>query len=136
MFITLIKRTILVFMLFDNFVMQGLKRLFPHKYKIAGKCKQCGLCCEEIHLKMTPSQIKSNFFRNICIKWISWLYDFILLKVDFEYKYLAFTCKHKGIDGKCLNYTFRPPVCRNYPLLDYFKEPAFLPGCGFCSKGN
>jgi len=130
----LIKRFLLSLFLFDNFLVQKLKNVFPHQYKIQGKCRQCGECCKGIYLKMSSNQMRSSFFRNICIRWISWLFDFILLKVDFENQYLVFTCKHKGEDGKCLNYAWRPPVCRNYPLVDYFKKPVFLPGCGFSAK--
>ncbi|MBU0574148.1 MAG: hypothetical protein ABIJ26_05315 [Candidatus Margulisiibacteriota bacterium] len=126
-----LKRLIISVMVLDNAVVQGLKKLFPHKYKITGRCKRCGNCCREIHLKMTPRQIRSEFFRNLCIKWLVWLYDFILLEVNTEYYYLSFTCKHIGEDGKCQNYTWRYNICRNYPLLDYFEEPKFLPGCGF-----
>lgn len=129
----LLKRLIISGMLFDNRITQSLKRLFPTAFKIKGKCNQCGKCCEEILLKMTPSQIKNNFFRSLCIRWISWLYDFYLLHVDLKRGYLAFSCRHRGGDGLCRNYRFRPPLCRNYPLLDYFERPAFIKGCGYLS---
>jgi len=126
-----LKRLIIFFMLIDNWVMQALKKIFPTKFKIKGQCKKCGQCCAEILLKMSPTQINNNFFRNLCIRWLSWLYDFYLLRVDFDKGYLAFSCKHRGGDGCCQNYAWRPPICRNYPLLDYFDEPGFIPGCGF-----
>lgn len=111
--------------------MQILKKVFPSFYKIDGKCKKCGQCCKEILLKMTPRQINSKFFRGIVVKWLSWLYDFYLLDIDYINCYLAFSCKHRGDDGKCQNYFFRPPICRNFPLFDYFKKPTFIPNCGF-----
>ena len=128
---TFLKRLIISVMVLDNFIVQNLKKLFPHKHKITGKCKQCGQCCRGILLKMTPRQIKNEFFRDLCIRWLSWLYDFILLEIDAENQYLIFTCKHLGQDGKCQNYFWRYNICRNYPLLDYFEEPRFLPGCGY-----
>ena len=128
----ILKRIIISFMLLDNFIVQGFKRLFPTRYKIRGNCKQCGKCCEEILLRGTNRQINNPFFRNIAIRWISWLYGFYLLYVDYERNYLAFSCSHRGEDGKCKNYFLRPPICRNYPLLDYFEEPKFLPWCSFC----
>ncbi len=128
----LIKRIIIIFVLLDNFLTNLPKKyIFKSQYVLEGKCKQCGVCCQEILLKMTPAQIRSKFFTNLAIKWICWLFDFILLKIDYEHGYLAFTCKHVRPDGKCGNYFWRPSVCRNYPLVDYFKEPITLPGCGF-----
>jgi Fe-S-cluster containining protein len=83
---------------------------------------------------MTPAQMQSPFFTNLAIRWISWLFDFKLLGIDRERGYLAFTCKHLQSNGKCGNYFWRPNICRNYPLTDYFEKPVFLPGCGFYAK--
>lgn len=126
-----LKRFLISIMLLDNLIMQGLKKFFPTRHKIAGTCRQCGVCCQEIHLKMTPRQIYSKFFRDLCIRWLSFLYDFYLLRIDYPRNYLVFSCKHKGKDGKCQNYFWRPAICRNYPLLDYFEKPVFLKGCGY-----
>lgn len=127
----LIKHFIISIMLLDNWITQGLKGLFPTKFKIKGQCNKCGKCCEEILLKMTPSQIHNDFFRNLCVRWLSWLYDFYLLHIDLKRGYLGFSCKHRGKDGRCQNYFWRPPICRNFPLIDYFEEPVFIPGCGY-----
>ncbi|HTY13314.1 MAG TPA: YkgJ family cysteine cluster protein [Candidatus Omnitrophota bacterium] len=125
------KRFIMVFVLLDNLITGSLKRAFPTNWERTGKCKICGNCCKEILLKATPRQINSPLFANIAVRWISWLFDFILIRVDRENNYLAFTCKHITPSGKCGNYFWRPSVCRNYPLLDYFDEPKFLPNCGY-----
>ena len=125
------KRLILSFILLDNALKQSLKSLFPTRWKIEGKCRQCGSCCREIYLKMTPGQMKSKLFTAISIRWISWLFDFDLLRIDYEHYYLVFNCRHLTSEGKCGNYFWRPNICRNYPLVDYFEEPTFLPGCGF-----
>ncbi len=129
------KRIIIAFVLLDNFLANFPKRLlFKTRWVLEGKCRQCGNCCQEILLKMTPRQISSKFFTSVAIKWISWLFDFILLRVDYDNQYLAFTCKHRKSNGKCGNYFWRPSICRNYPLVDYFEEPRLLPGCGFIAK--
>lgn len=125
------KRVIIFFMLLDNLLVQGLNKVFPHRYKIIGKCRKCGKCCEEIHLKLSARQMDSDIFRELTIRWLSWLYGFIYLRPDHRRNYLIFSCRHCGKDGSCLNYLFRPNVCRNYPLLDYFEKPVFLEGCGF-----
>ena len=132
----MIKRFILFFLLLDNFVVQSLKKLFPHAYRIKGKCKMCGQCCEEILLKMTPRQMNSKFFRDLVVRWLSWLYGFIFIRYDTERYYLVFTCRHRGGQGKCQNYVWRPNICRNYPLVDYFDKPVFLEGCGFSSSAG
>jgi hypothetical protein len=125
------KRLILIFVILDNLLTNLTKKLFPRKWTLTGACRQCGNCCKEIYLKMTPGQMKSRLFTNISIRWISWLFDFNLLRTDHEHHYLVFNCKHLTSDGKCGNYFWRPNICRNYPLVDYFEEPKLLPGCGF-----
>ncbi len=129
---TWLKRLIITFVLLDNLLLNLLKKiLFKSRWVLSGKCKQCGICCEEIYLKMTPNQIGSKFFTGLAIRWISWLFDFILIRIEQEPGYLVFTCKHRLRDGCCGNYFWRPNICRNYPLVDYFEEPKMLPGCGY-----
>ncbi len=124
------KRILLVLVLVDNWLTNLAKRLFPTRWRLAGGCRRCGNCCREIHLKMTPSQMRSKLFTTLSIRWISWLFGFILLGIDEANNALIFTCRHLTADGRCGNYRWRANVCRNYPLLDYFDEPKFLPGCG------
>jgi len=127
-----LKRFLISFVLLDNLLTNLPKKiLFKSRWKLEGKCKQCGVCCQEIYMKITPKQLSSKFFTNLAIKWTCWLFDFILLDVDYENYYLVFTCHHRRPDGKCGNYFWRPNVCRNYPLVDYFDEPKTLPNCGF-----
>ena len=128
----LIKRFFIALVLLDNLLTNLPKKLlFKSRWKLTGQCKQCGVCCQEILLKMTPRQISSKFFTKLAIRWTSWLFDFILLRVDYEHQYLVFTCHHTTKSGKCGNYFWRPNVCRNYPIIDYFDKPRFLPNCGF-----
>ncbi|MBU0671710.1 MAG: YkgJ family cysteine cluster protein [Candidatus Margulisbacteria bacterium] len=127
-----LKRFILCFVLLDNLLTNFSKRsLFRNKWQLEGACKKCGSCCKEIYLKITPRQLGSKMFARLAVKWITWLFDFILLRIDQENHYLVFTCKHVQPDGRCGNYFWRPSVCRNYPLVDYFEKPKLLPDCGF-----
>jgi len=130
------KRLIIIFVILDNFLTNSAKKIFRTRWVLTGRCRQCGNCCKEIYLKMTPNQMKSRFFTNISVRWISWLFDFNLLRIDREHDYLVFNCKHLTPEGKCGNYFWRPNICRNYPLVDYFEEPKFLPGCGYEAKLN
>jgi len=127
----LIKRAILALMIFDNWVTQGFKKVIPSRYKKEGQCRKCGACCREIHLRMTKKQIRNDFFRDLAVRWISWLYGFVLLKIDYSRCYLVFTCRHKDPGGLCGNYNWRPPICRNFPLVDYFEKPVFIKNCGY-----
>ncbi|MFA6431598.1 MAG: YkgJ family cysteine cluster protein [Candidatus Margulisiibacteriota bacterium] len=127
----IVKRIIIFFVLLDNFLTNTFKNLFGTKWKIVGKCNQCGTCCKRILMVMTPAQIRSPLFTGLSIRWISWLFDFILLDIDHERNYLAFTCSHLTPEGKCGNYFWRPNVCRNFPLVEYFEKPVLLDGCGY-----
>lgn len=129
------KRFIISIILLDNCSTNFPKKLlFKTRWQLEGQCKRCGICCQEIYLKITPRQLSSKLFTNLAIKWISWVFDFILIKIDYENYYLVWTCKHKLVDGRCGNYFWRPSVCRNYPLVDYFDEPKFIPGCGYSAR--
>jgi hypothetical protein len=45
---------------------------------------------------------------------------------------VIFSCGYLQSNGRCGIYRFRPFLCRHYPVLPFFKEPAVLPGCGYC----
>ena len=127
-----LKRLLISLILIDNFLSNFPKRLlFKTRWKLKGQCRQCGTCCKSIYLRMTPRQMQSRFFTNLSIKWISWVFDFKLIGIDRESLHLIFSCQHLGEAGRCQNYFWRPNICRNYPLVDYFDEPALLPSCGF-----
>jgi hypothetical protein len=131
----LLKRAIISLVLLDNFLTYFPKKIFfPTRWVLEGKCKQCGSCCKAIYLKITPRQLSSKFFTGLAVAWTKWIFDFILLEIDYDNNYLVFTCKHHRPDGRCGNYFWRPNICRNYPLMDYFDEPKFLPDCGYKSK--
>jgi len=127
----MIRKFVLAFVILDNFLTNLTKRLIPTRYKLTGACRQCGSCCRRIILTMTPAQTRSPLFTNLSIRWISWLFGFRLIELDREHHSLHFNCRHQSAAGKCTVYRWRPNVCRNYPLVDYFKEPKFLPNCGY-----
>lgn len=127
----MVRKFVLAFVILDNYLTNLTKRFFPKRYKLAGKCRQCGNCCRQIVLTMTPAQIRSKLFTDLSVRWTSWLFGFRLLEIDHEDHSLVFDCRNQTLEGKCGVYCWRPNVCRNYPLVDYFDEPKFLPGCGF-----
>ncbi len=129
------KKIIIAFILLDNFLTNFPKKmLFRSRWVLEGECKKCGMCCREIYLKITPRQLSSKLFTELAVRWTSWIFDFELLRIDYENYYLIFICKHLRPDGTCGNYFWRPNICRNYPLVDYFDEPKTLPNCGFRAR--
>ncbi|MFH1347312.1 MAG: hypothetical protein ABIH22_01350, partial [Candidatus Margulisiibacteriota bacterium] len=92
---------------------------------------QCGICCQEIYMKITPRQLASKLFTKIAIAWIVWIFDFILIRIEYDNHYIVFTCQHRLANGQCGNYFWRANICRNFPLVDYFEKPKVLPWCGF-----
>lgn len=123
------------FVLADNLLNNLLKKyVIRPRYRLSGGCLKCGQCCRAIYLKATRGQIASPLFCKIAVGWIEWLFDFKLKQIDREDHYFIFECRHLKENGSCGNYFWRPSVCRNFPLVDYFKAPVFLPGCGFTSE--
>jgi hypothetical protein len=132
--VTIVKRAIIMLWVIDNAVMQALRKIFPTAWQRSGRCLCCGRCCKEIYLSMTPGQARSRLFVGFFRRWFAWLFAFEFIRFDREAPALVFRCLKQRADGRCGNYFWRPPLCRNYPLLDYFKKPCFLPGCGFTSS--
>jgi hypothetical protein len=127
----MIRQFILSLVLAYNWLTNLAKRPFPTRWHLTGRCRQCGQCCRRIILTMTPAQIRSRLFTTLSIRWLSWLFRFELIELDGEHDSLVFRCRQLTPDNKCGDYRWRPNICRNYPLVDYFKEPQLLPGCGF-----
>ncbi|MFH1347369.1 MAG: hypothetical protein ABIH22_01635, partial [Candidatus Margulisiibacteriota bacterium] len=80
-----LKRAIISVILLDNFLTNFPKKvLFKTHWKLGGKCKQCGICCQEIYMKITPRQLASKLFTKIAIAWIVWIFDFILIRIEYD----------------------------------------------------
>lgn len=132
---TFVKRSFMLAVLLDNVLTNFTKNyIIRTKYMLEGNCLKCGQCCRQIYLKATRAQVTSPLFAKLSVRWIEWLFDFKLKWVDFEDNYFVFECKNQRPDGTCGNYSWRPNVCRNYPLISYFKEPSFITGCGYSAR--
>ena len=47
-------------------------------------------------------------------------------------QHFLYTCENFDAASRtCLNYRFRPRVCREYPAVSHFGRPQFYKGCGF-----
>lgn len=115
----------------DNYVTNLAGSIFRKQWRLDGKCKKCGRCCREIHLKIEPRLLGNQFTKELVVRWISWLFCFYLIKIDYERNYLVFGCRNLKPDGTCNDYRWRANVCRNYPLVDYFEKPVLFEGCGY-----
>lgn len=127
----MLRKMVLSLVLMDNFLTNLARKPLRTRWILSGKCKKCGRCCREIHLKIDPRLLNNRFTFSLITMWISWLFCFYLKRVDRRRNYLVFGCKKLKWNGQCGAYYWRPNVCRNYPLVDYFEKPALIRGCGY-----
>lgn len=130
----MLRKFVLSFVLADNFVSNLARKPFRSRWRLEGSCNKCGKCCKEIHMKIEPLLLKDGFIREVVIRWVSWLFNFYLLRMDDERNYLVFGCRSFRADGLCKEYKWRPNVCRNYPIVDFFEEPVLFNTCGYRAK--
>lgn len=108
-----------------------LSRLFIKKrYRITGKCKKRGVCCNNIAIYLSDGFWKTPHLKSLAIKWYTFVYNFELLGEEKELMVIKFRCKYLK-NNACSIYNRRPFICRNYPEPGFFDRPVFLPGCGY-----
>lgn len=130
----MLRKIVLSFVIFENFVNNLVRRPYKTKWHLTGKCKKCGKCCHNIALKIEPRLLTSRVITELLIvRWVSWLFNFQLIWIDYQKYYLVFRCKNLKPDGTCKDYKWRPNICRNYPIVDFFDEPALSDTCGYSS---
>jgi hypothetical protein len=131
------RKLVLTYLIADNALTNFFsKTIFRPKYYLTGKCLQCGQCCRQIYLRAGDDRMNSGFFDRLSVNWLKWAAGFNLLRIDKEDKFYVFSCNKQLSDGRCGDYKWRLPLCRNYPIMDNFKEPVFLPGCGFSARSR
>ncbi|MDD3051585.1 MAG: YkgJ family cysteine cluster protein [Candidatus Cloacimonetes bacterium] len=101
----------------------------PKNIKIAGSCKFCGYCCQNLYLcihnrtVMTESEFEELSAR--------FTYLSIFRIKESTPDGLVFTCT-KLKDNKCTIYSERPFICRSYPTVRMFSMNSKLhENCGF-----
>lgn len=130
----MLRRIVMCFVIADNWVTRLSRSFIKSKWVLDGKCNKCGKCCQEIKLYIDPKLANNNITYNIIVWWVSWLFRFDLIGIDRERSDLIFTCKMVSKDGKCTDYKWRPNICRNYPIVDYFDEPVTFKTCGYKAR--
>jgi Putative zinc- or iron-chelating domain len=131
---SMLRKLAIIFMLADNFVTNLVKKPFRTRWVLTGKCAKCGKCCQDIKLAIDPKLLSNAFIRELVVRWTSWVMGFDLKRIEYNPPYLVFGCKKLRQNGSCADYKWRPNVCRNYPLVDFFKEPALFGTCGYKAK--
>lgn len=98
-----------------------------------GQCKRRGNCCHYIIFPELQGIIKKLF-----LFWNTEVHGFYKregLEYEVEGKKIhVYGCRHLRKDGSCSNYSFRPKICRSWPLINYFAYPKILKGCGYQIK--
>jgi len=96
------------------------------KYKIEGKCLQCGKCCREIR----AYGLKNNNELRLMKLFLPWYHRFFITGKDTDGN-LVLSCKYLNPNGKCNVYSLRPLVCRNYPKKYIHFRGEMPDGCGY-----
>ena len=123
-------------MIFDEikFIFQ---KIMGAKYKISGKCKQCGKCCSEIIFVDGNRYVATKEYFELMKKFDKGYNNFEISGFDKDKNALMFRCKALSANGKCSVYHFRSIACKLYPnpskkfLLGGGK---LLDGCGYSIK--
>jgi len=127
----MLRKIVLTFILADNFIFNLAKKPFGTKWALKGKCKKCGRCCQDVTLEINPKLLNNRFTTDLVVRWISWAFNFRLKEVDYDRCRLVFGCNNLNTDGTCKDYRWRPNICRNYPIMDYFERPSLFNTCGY-----
>lgn len=130
----MLRKLVLSLVIADNFITNLVKKPFRTRWVLNGKCRKCGKCCADIKMAINPRLLSNVFTRELVIRWTSWIMDFYLKRIEYGPCYLVFGCKNQDSDGLCGVYKWRPNVCRNYPLVDFFEEPALFDTCGYKAR--
>jgi hypothetical protein len=135
-FPTVIRRSLQLliwpFMLLDLSMQKVAKLIIRPPYKQIGKCKRRGNCCRYILMRKPEGILgKIHYF------WSMEINGFYRRQKSEEVEnegVIILGCRYLRQDGGCGNYRFRPLICRQWPIIEYFGEPRILKGCGFQAK--
>lgn len=124
--------------LFLQYLSFYFNKLFTSKYKLEGKCNQCGACCRNIVFMIEDEYVRTeeqfDSLKNFDKKYM----HFEINGKD-EKGVLLFKCKSLDENNKCKDYLFRSLYCRAYPFVtDKIKLGGCetFESCGFKIKIN
>lgn len=125
-----IRALILPFLVLDLVMQKLASKIVRPPFRQVGACKRRGNCCHYILLK-EPKGV----FGKIDLFWNTQVNGFYLRsrkthECDGEQMVLL-GCRYLKKNGACGHYTFRPTICRQWPMIEHFGAPRMLKGCGF-----
>lgn len=119
----------------DNFCERLVKRVlfgWIHTHRLSGECLQCGDCCEQIGVGYSYHWEITHWIPRLIIRWFELIYPFHFIGFLEKENVMVFTCtEFDGETRKCRSHKWRPAICRNYPLVKYFKRPDIFMHCGY-----
>ena len=125
-----IKIIILPFLHLDLCMQKLAGWIIPPPYKKVGKCKKRGKCCHYILL-----EYRKGIMGKLLLYWNTELNGFYLRqneRIESDGRPMwVMGCRYLKKDGRCAHYRTRPMVCRSWPVIESFRKPRILKGCGF-----
>jgi Fe-S-cluster containining protein len=120
--------------LLDGYVQAGLKRLFGGtRYERTGACIRSGTCCELIAMEPPRLALRRPRLLASLLRLGEVLYPFRYERMDDGMA--LYTCHNFDRERRvCLNYRFRPRICREYPPVPIYGRLYFNKGCGFSMR--
>lgn len=111
-------------------------KFFGPKYIKAGSCKQCGVCCRNITLRIGDDFISTEKQFELAKKHEKYYENYLMTEKD-ERGIMLFACKFLTKSNKCGAYWRRSLYCRTYPFIktDFIAAGGTtLDGCGYYFK--
>ena len=116
--------------LLDLWAQRIARLLIRPPFKQVGTCKKRGACC---HYILIPAP--KGIFGKLYYLWNTEILGFYRrdngIYESEGHKVYVMGCRYLRKNGSCAHYFFRPPVCRNWPLIEHFGHPQIIKGCGF-----
>lgn len=95
-------------------------------YKIEGKCKKCGKCCNYMYSYDTYTEKEFKI-----MQFLFPAYKRFYIKGKDEEGNLVFACKLVTPEGLCSDYIHRLPMCKKYPAKKIMFPGKLHDGCGY-----
>jgi Fe-S-cluster containining protein len=128
--VALLRATWWTAQLLDSAAMALVYRFAGTRYERTGACVQSGACCELIVLETPVFSLGHPRAFRFFARLAGLLYPFRFERIEGQHAF--YSCYNfDPRSRRCLNYRFRPQLCRDYPPVGFFSRPYFFKGCGF-----
>ena len=103
--------------------------LWHPKQPIYGKCKQRGVCCQNVAVGVSKRINNIPILLKVINWWYRFVYNFTLKGWYKNDQIMIYSCNYLK-NGKCSIYWRRPLICREYPRSKRIGQTT-MPGCGY-----